>query len=468
MAKYIPIGDPINKSEKKGMRQLRDQLPDHYNVIGNFDLQLPRRKNTLEYDAVIVGEWGLYAVEMRGWGGVIEGDIRRWELEWGRVENPFIRIERKAKALRDLVVRSVDQFPDELFCEAVVFLTGDDPDVRVEDERNRRLLVPGQLYDFFVDEQRLYERGPGPLIDADVREMITEAIIPLASPRSPLPVIQNFEVESELPAKHMPYREYIGRHKLLQSRGKVRIKAYSMDPLLDPKGQEVEFRRALRDMEALVKLEDNPYVARPYEMIQDQEDELTFYLVSEWVNSMTLRDYVKRIDYEQMDAEQHAEILRICMHLLNAVSFMHSRNIVHRNLHPGVVYMTNSKSSVPLKIADFDYARVANLKSIAGHISDLGTEGYAAPELWKEDDYDHRIDLFSVGVILFELLSGRFLYRNLPEMLRHEEVWATKRNIIEDEEIREVLDLLVSTDPCERTTGLEGALRVFEARTQGT
>src|SRR5690554_3765151 len=107
MAKYIPIGDPVNESEREGIRQLRDDLPDHYTVIGNFDLQLPRRTNTLEYDAVVVGEWGVYAVEIRGWDGPIYGDIRRWELDWGRVQNPFIMIEAKAKALRDMLVRAI-------------------------------------------------------------------------------------------------------------------------------------------------------------------------------------------------------------------------------------------------------------------------------------------------------------------------------------------------------------------------
>lgn len=461
MAKYIPIGEPINESERDGIRQLRDRLPDHYIVIGNFELQLPRRKNTMEYDAVVVGEWGLYAVEIRGWGGRIRGDIRRWELEWGRVENPFIRIERKAKALRDLLVRSVAGFPDELFCEAVVFLTGDDLDIEVNDDRNRRLLLPGMVYNFFVDQKHLLERGPGPLLDEAMRDQIVEAISPLARARSPLPVIQNFEVETELAADNASYREFLGRHKLLQSRGKVRIKAYSMDPLLPKAEQDAEYNRAVRDMEALTKLEDNAYVARPYELLQDKEDELTFYLVSEWVGPTTLRDYADQMDYEQLTDEDLCAFSQFSKHLLKAVSFMHSRDIIHRNLHPGVIYLTDSEQGVPLKIADFDYARVASLHSIAGQISDLGTEGYAAPELWMEEGYDQRVDIFSVGVIIFELFTGRFLYSDLPEMLRHEEVWAEKRHDIDDPELREILDRLVATDPAERSPGLEAALEFF-------
>lgn len=464
MATYKPIGEPINESERAGIRHLRDSLPDHYIVIGNFDLQLPRRKNTLEYDAVVIGEWGLYAVEIRGWGGTIRGDIRRWELDWGRVENPFIRIERKAKALRDLLVRSIDDFPDELFCESVVLLTGDDVRVEVEDERNRRLLYPGQLYDFFVDEARLYERGPGPLLDADLRETITDTIVPLARPRSPLPLVSNYEVEAEIDSTGHPYRQYIGSHKFLKGRGKVRIKEYAMDPLLPGSQQEAEYARVLRDMEALIKLEDNPYVARPHEMIQDREDELLFFLVSEWVSSTTLRDYISQLDYARLERGDRCTLGRYSKHLLKAISFMHQREIIHRNLHPQVIYLTREGDSVPLKIADFDYARVANLKSIAGQISDLGTEGYAAPELWMEDDYDHRVDIFSAGVIIYELFTGRFLYSDLPEMLRHEEVWLEKRDLLDDPDLVEVLDRLLATDPEPRTGALEDAIALFDAR----
>lgn len=462
MAKYIPIGEPINESEREGIRQLRDRLPDHYVVIGNFELQLPRRSNTLEYDAVVVGEWGLYAVELRGWDGLIHGDIRRWELEWGRVQNPFIMIERKAKALRDALVRIVDNFPDELFCEAVVFLTGDNVEVQVNDARNDRLIVSGQVYDFFVDEDRLFTRGPGPLLEQEAREAIVEAIIPLAEPRSPLPNIPHIEVEAELPAENVPYREFIGRHRMLRSRGKVRIKAYSLDPLLPKEEQDAEYTRALRDMEALTELEDNPYVARPYEMIQDREDALTFYLVSEWVGPSTLREYIEQTDYEALDEYERRRMRGYSKYLLEALAYMHGRDIIHRNLHPGVVYLTNSRSGVPLKVADFDYARVAYLKSIAGQISDLGTEGYAAPELWMDDGYDHRVDIFSAGVILFELFAGCHLYADLPEMLRHQEVWADKRDWIADAQLREMLDKMVSDDPDARTQGFEAARRYFD------
>lgn len=461
MAKYIPIGEPVNESEREGIRQLRDELPDHYTVIGNFDLQLPRRTNTLEYDAVVVGEWGVYAVEIRGWDGPIYGDIRRWELDWGRVQNPFIIIEAKAKALRDLLVRSIPSFPEGLFCEAVVFLTHANAEVHVKDARNKRLLRPGELYDFFVDRDRIYEFGPGVLIDKKKRQEVVDALIPLAQPSSPLPVIRNFEVLGELDSEGLPFREFVGRHRLLKSRGKVRIKAYTMDPLLSAQQQELEYNRALRDLEALIKLEDNPYVARPYEMLLDREDELTVYLISEWVGKRTLADYIENLDYAQITARQRGEMRQFAQHLLIATSYMHERGIIHRNLHPKVIYLRHPDTGVSLKVADFDYARVSSLRSIAGEAGALGTQGYIAPELWMRDEHDHRVDIFSVGAILFELFSGQKLYESMSEMLEHERIWQRKSARVDDLELRDLLTQMLSVDPAGRQAAFERALAYF-------
>lgn len=464
MAKYIPIGEPINDSERDGIRQLRDELPEHYIIIGNFDLQLPRRTNTLEYDAVVVGEWGIYAVEIRGWDGPIHGDIRRWELEWGRVQNPFILTERKAKALRDVLVRSVDDFPDELFCEAVVFLTGNSVEIHTDDARNRRLLVPGKLYDFFVDPERIYEFGPGPLLDEERRDRMVAALIPLAQPRSKLPVIRNFELLDELIAEDAPYREFVGRHRLLKSRGKVRIKAYAMDPLLTAAQQEAGYARALRDMEALIELEDNPYVARPYEMILEREDENTVYMVSEWVGKRTLADYIESVDYRALTPEVEREMGEFARHLLTAISYMHQRNITHRNLHPGVIYLRHPSSGVPLKIADFDYARVSHLRSITAELGRFGAQGYVAPELWKGEPYDHRVDMFSAGAMLFELFTGQRIYQDLAEMVRHEAIWSEKRLELKSRAMRQFFDKLLSPDLELRESGFQTALAYFNRR----
>lgn len=456
MAKYIPVGEPTNQSEADAIRALRDTLPQHFVVIGNFELQLPNRSNTFEFDAVVIGEYGLYAVEIKGWSGGITGDIRRWYLDWGRVQNPFILTERKAKALRSFIWRAVDDLPRDVYCQAVIMLP---PNARVEvdDPRTERVLNPATIFDFFVDESRIRAQGPGPLLDDNLRDRIENALLPLASPAAGNPRVADYEIVGELDDDRHPYQEFVGRHRLLRSRSQVRVKKYSLDPLAKPVEQEKHFERIFRDMEALTQLDSNPYIANAYEVIRDQEDELIFYLVSEWVGANTLRDHIAR-----NGAASRTEARRMAAHLLRAVQFMHERGIVHRNLHPEVIYLTDDNRRIPFKIADFDYARVIQLPSIEGNFEEMGTEGYTAPELWRSNDYDHRVDLFSVGAILFEVTTGKPLYDTLNAMLNHEATWQRRRVEVEDGQCREILGALLQTNPDDRPSDLSNFVQAIE------
>jgi serine/threonine protein kinase len=457
MAEYTPVGDPMNSSEREGIRLLRDELLDHFHVVGNFELQLPNRTNTLEYDAVVIGEWGLYAVEIKGWGGTIEGDKRHWYLDWGRVDNPFILIEQKAKALRDLLFYEVEAYPRNLNCQSVVLLPRKDADVReMKDDRTDRLVQRGGVWDFFVG--RHVEEGPGPIRGAELRQSMVEAILPRAEPGPTGPQVPNYEVTEEIDRGERPYREYIGRHEMLKSRGDVRIKVYAMDPLQDSEARDMAYARSLRDLEALSQLEDNEYIVRAYDMFRDSDDELLFYVVSEWVGPKTLRDWIER-DPEVAD---DCEPMELVLHMIRAVASIHREGIVHRNLHPEVFYLAPERD-VPLLLADFDYARMASLTSIAEGMTGVGTEGYVAPELWRKESHDRRADVYSLGVVIFEIVTGAPLYEGLGDMLDFEGTWQSKRDRIEPESLCRAMDRMLAPDPDERCTDLEDVYEVFES-----
>lgn len=458
MARYVPIGEPMNTGEETGIRRLRDELPDHFVVIGNFELHMPLRSNSLEYDAVVLGEHAIYAVEIKGWSGEIDGDMRRWYLEWGPVESPFNLIDRKAKALRHFLVQALGDLPSDLYVEPVVFLP---TDVRhdIDDRRTAWLLSGPRIWEFFMDERRILKHGPGPLLDADFRNRVLDVIAPVANEPGRLEVA-GYQIEAELERPRRPYREYVGRHMLLRHRKLVRIKEYRMDPLLDQSVRRDAYNRGLRDMEALGQLEENPYIARAYDLVQDRDDDLLFYLVSEWVGPHTVADLL----------EGKAEIpplstrMELASYICEAVKYMHSRGIVHRDLHPGAIYLSQGTGSeVPLKIADFDYARVANLPSILSDPSEIGTQGYVAPELWADEDtpHDHRVDLFSLGVVLAELVALERLFPHINDMLVHEERWREFR-IRLPRECAELIDVLLARDPDDRRDDLEPAVRYFK------
>ena len=471
MARYIPVGTPVNRAEVEGLRQLRDRLPDNYIVIGNFELDLQQRRNTLEFDVVVIGDWGVYAVEIKGWSGKIRGDTRRWTLQWGKVENPFIRAETKAKALRDLLARNTEGWPDALYVESVVHLPSKKLRIKLDDPRERRLVLRDGVEAFFIEEaSRAHEDGPEVVrIDDALKERIVEQLVPLATPTNQLPNITNYEVIEELDLDGLPFREFIGHHTLLRSRGKVRIKRYSMDPLIAPSKRDDEIARVLRDMEVLNTMDDNPYIARAYELIRDMEDELIFYVVTEHASNTTLRDIFdeEREPYQNCLPEQRHLRWRLAWHITKAIASTHKRGVTHRNLHPGVIYITDEDARVPVKIADFDFARIGNFDLVSDMLRQIVKQGYGAPEMWLEDVHDHRVDTYSIGALLFELLTGTPLYTSSMALMRHNEIWDMRRELLPDEEARKVWDKLLAYNPDERFNDLHEILPFIAERAGG-
>jgi serine/threonine protein kinase/Tol biopolymer transport system component len=127
------------------------------------------------------------------------------------------------------------------------------------------------------------------------------------------------------------------------------------------------------------------------------------FLVSELLDGETLRAPIGRGPLAPADAR------RIACALTSGLVAAHARGLVHRDLKPENVFLTRSGTA---KILDFGIAKLAQdpalprgLATLTGVV--LGTAGYLAPEQVKGDPVDARTDLFALGSILFELMTGR-------------------------------------------------------------
>jgi eukaryotic-like serine/threonine-protein kinase len=121
------------------------------------------------------------------------------------------------------------------------------------------------------------------------------------------------------------------------------------------------------------------------------------YIAMEYVDGTGLREYLNRkarFDFQQ--------IIAILTQLLAALDFAHAQGVVHRDIKPANLILTSSGA---LKVADFGIARVdASNMTMTGMV--MGTPSYMAPEQCQGLESDHRADLFSVGVVFYELLTG--------------------------------------------------------------
>ena len=123
----------------------------------------------------------------------------------------------------------------------------------------------------------------------------------------------------------------------------------------------------------------------------------TYYIVMEYVEGETLKDLIRR-----RGRLSGNESVNVTLQLLAAVDFAHRSGIVHRDIKPQNVMLDRGGT---VKVMDFGIARAGDSgMTEAGSI--LGTAQYLAPEQAKGHPVDERSDLYSVGVVLYEMLTG--------------------------------------------------------------
>lgn len=123
----------------------------------------------------------------------------------------------------------------------------------------------------------------------------------------------------------------------------------------------------------------------------------TLYLVMEYLPGMTLRDLLN--DFGTLTTEQSLDITKA---VLQGLAVAHREGILHRDVKPENVILVDDGR---IKIGDFGLARPVNNATDTGK-SLLGTVAYIAPELLTRTSADSRSDLYSVGIMLYEMLTG--------------------------------------------------------------
>jgi serine/threonine-protein kinase len=151
----------------------------------------------------------------------------------------------------------------------------------------------------------------------------------------------------------------------------------------------------------------HPHIVAVYEY---GEDDNVAFIAMEFVEGAGLREHLNR-----RDTFDFAQLVRLMRQLLEALEFAHDRGVVHRDIKPSNLIVSEDGK---LKVADFGIARVdtTNLTQ-AGMI--IGTPSYMSPEQCRGLDSDTRADLWSAGVVMYELLTGEKPFRGTLETIAY-------------------------------------------------
>lgn len=215
----------------------------------------------------------------------------------------------------------------------------------------------------------------------------------------------------------MPKTKYIAHYKLQELLGEGGMgKVFKAYDTMDKKtvavkvlNRDIEqsvdgIRRFIKEAEIGRKL-DHPNIVKIYDAGRIDEAR---YLTMEFVEGITLKQLIR--EKSQLDI---TEAVRIAVQILEGLKVIHENDIIHRDIKSDNI-MIEKNSSV--KIMDFGLARTKGLTTIVNREQLVGTLAYMSPEQTIGKSVDFRSDIYSVGIILYEMIYGVLPFRGNNEM----------------------------------------------------
>jgi len=197
-----------------------------------------------------------------------------------------------------------------------------------------------------------------------------------------------------------------------------------------------------REIEIMYKV-DHPHIVK---LINHFEDEESFYLIMNYASKGQLYTLLKK--YSRFDEKTAAQYIR---ELISAIKYLHSFDppIIHRDIKPENILLDENYR---IKLADFGWSNYYNSDEIRKTY--CGTPEYLSPEMLKKQGHDTSIDIWSIGILLFELLSGHSPFGGSSQeelfynIKKHKVLWPSDFPI----EAKSLVALILKQNPKDRVT----------------
>ncbi|MFI3251090.1 MAG: protein kinase, partial [Eubacteriales bacterium] len=167
--------------------------------------------------------------------------------------------------------------------------------------------------------------------------------------------------------------------------------------LRDDLAQDAEFRRRFHDESKAVAQLSHANIVAVHDVSRSSDSE---YIVMELIDGITLKQYIKK----NGNILNWRESLHFIIQITKALGHAHSRGIIHRDIKPHNIMVLKDGS---VKVADFGIARLAGGSNSTLTQEALGSVHYISPEQARGSHIDQRSDLYSTGVVLYEMTTGR-------------------------------------------------------------
>lgn len=407
MAKIVPIGPPANDSERLAIAHLRDHLPDSYTILHNFEIT--PGSETFEIDLAVLAPHSVFIVDVKGTHGHIDVYKAKW-YPHGRqpYHSPLAKLRQHAKVIKSLICASnpARKELENIHVHAAVLLTATDAAVfDPEGIDGKDVTHLNKCVGYFQGKSHIPSHRSTDI--APLLHLAEKAIRGKARPKSSPVCYRDWQVEEKLGGDDH-YTEYRARHTFMgKSGGRARLRVYRADPYQEKAARDAEKKRISNAYRAVAHMPPHPSILTVREFFAT-EDEDHLVLVTEDISGQALRQHIKKATL----ALTYDQKLRIIREILTALNHAHRHGVIHRNLTPDAILVTTDGHA---RVAAFDYARVGKdrTSTIAEEIVDDLDPLYQAPECYRDPKKASiASDLFSAGLIFFELLTGEQAFEN--------------------------------------------------------
>ena len=251
--------------------------------------------------------------------------------------------------------------------------------------------------------------------------------------------------------------------KKLPSGSTIALKIYK-EELFKDKTTLIRARREAK----FGRTNDHPNLLKIYGLWRLKvRDKSRYALAMEYLEGETLEEWIKHNKSVSMEA-----VCKISAQLFEAVECVHRKGFVHRDIKPANIFVLKSrKKGLRLKLMDFGVIKPLNGGTITESSKFVGTLRYSAPEFLFGNDYDHRIDLYSLGAVIYALIYGKPIFHDTERFSNLVLAVKTtppsfetisKIRTMDDVVILEAVRGLLSKNSNERPNSIEALMRIFD------
>jgi serine/threonine protein kinase len=421
MAKVVPFGEPENELEREAIDLLRYRLPDDYVLFTNLEIR--QGLEIFEVDLILLTPHGLHVIDVKGTRGRIEIIDPKWHPENRQpFPSPVRKLRHHAKTLKSLICDANRVMSDlnRIYVQATVLVMHD---VLIIDQSNTR---EGDFVTYLDERGLTYLQNEDVIPDRALKNIrpfyptIERAIRGKGSRKNKPRIYRDWQIEDKLGGNDR-YTEYRAREITMGVSGwTVRLRIYPIDPFLELGDRMAQQKLIAHALQAVRQLPPHANILGIQACFTSDENDCVIQ-VTEDIPGQALQQHIKKQD---INLEQKLAIFRGILHGLDHA---HKHGVIHRNITPDTILIA---ADGQVKLTGFDYARISANNSTIAHDIAEDLEEYAIYQAveCQSDPSKASItsDLFSAGLVFYELLTGRPAFESIDQMHTQRAIFPVK------------------------------------------